>query len=280
MSSQTETPAAPVSNEPKLTTEIVFAALCTQLRVINALVLRETKSRYGEHKLGFLWAIVEPLAVISVFVAFFSLTRTQNPGGMPVVLFVITGFVPFMIFRDTMQLQSAIVQNRNLIAFPQVTTFDVIIAKAILEIAVLSSVFVVLITLAHILGQEVRIENPLGVLSACLLLGLFGLGAGFVFASLAPIIPSMRQVSAVVLGRPLFFGSGLFFTADSLPPVVREWLLYNPLLHMIELGRSAFFHEFETSHGDWQYAVICTICALALGLVVHQALRHKAIIGI
>jgi capsular polysaccharide transport system permease protein len=281
MSSKAEAPAASVSSKPELSTELVFEALCTQLRVINALVLRETKSRYGEHKLGFLWAILEPALMVTVFVAFFSATRTSNPSGMPLVLFMITGFVPFMIFRDTMnQLQGAIVQNRSLIAFPQVTTFDVIIARAVLAILVLLSVFAVLISMAHMLGYDVRIENPLGVLSACMLLALLGLGMGFIFASLVPIIPSMSQFGTLVLGRPLFLGSGLFYTAESLPPVVREWLLYNPILHMIELGRSAFFYEFESRHGDWRYAVIFTICTLALGMVAHQSLRRRAIIGL
>ena len=118
------------------------------------------------------------------------------------------------------------------------------------------------------------------MLAACLLLMTFGTGFGFLFAALTPIVPSTRQIATGLLGRPLFFSSGLFFTAESVPAPLRDWLLYNPLLHMLELLRSAFFHEFESPYGDWSYAVLWAVGAFAFGLLAHQALRRRAIVGL
>ena len=96
----------------------VVSALETQTRVTKALILRETKSRYGGHKLGFVWAFLEPALMVSVFVAFFTLMGRSSASGMSVQLFMITGFVPFMMFRESMnQLQGAITQNKSLLAF-------------------------------------------------------------------------------------------------------------------------------------------------------------------
>ena len=259
----------------------VLAALATQLRVVHALVLRETKTRYGEHKMGFLWAFVEPLMLVAIMAAVFSGMRSDSPGGMPLVPFMITGFVPFMIFRDTMsQMIGAISQNRSLLAFPQVTTFDVILARGLLEVAVLLVVCVVLVAMAAVLGFEVRVEDPLRVLGVCLALALMGGGAGFLLASLSPVVPAARQVATVFLGRPLFLASGLFYTADTLPVTVREWLLYNPVLHLIEMVRSAFFREFESSHADPVYALSWVVGSVAIGLLVHQAMRKRAVVGL
>jgi len=256
-------------------------ALRTQARVIMALVLRETLSRYGQQKLGFLWAFLEPLLMVAVFATIITAARSGNPGGIPLVLFMMTGFVPFMMFRDPMnQMQGAISANKSLIGFPQVTTFDVIVARAILECSVLLLVFPIILCLAHMFGHRIEVENPLGVLAACLLLASLGTGMGFLFAALTPILPSTRQISSTLLGRPLFFSSGLFFTADSIPPPVRDWLLYNPILHMLELLRSEFFHEFESPHGDWRYATFWSLGVLTLGMLVHQSLRRRAIVGL
>ena len=269
------------SDAPRTTLADVREALSTQFRVITALILRETKTRYGEHKLGFLWALLEPLIMVGIFVGIFSAIRTDDPGGMPLVQFMLTGIVPFTLFRDTFgQMQGAINQNKQLFAFPQVTTFDVIIARAILEILLLSGVFMLLLVGIHLAGWPINIERPLGVLAACALLGMLGIGVGFIFASLSPIWPSMKQVSSAVLGRPLFISSGLFFIADTIPSPVREYALYNPIMHMLELLRSAFFYEFESAHGDWGYATTWAICTLATGLLIHQAMRRRAIIGI
>ena len=260
---------------------LVLGGASTQLRVIHALVLRETKSRYGEHKMGFLWAFVEPMLMVGVMVVMFSIIRHDRPGGMPLVPYMATGFLPFMVFRDTMQqMVGAIVQNRSLLAFPQVTTFDVILAKALLEVAVLLVVFVVFIAVIALAGIEVRIERPLGVLGGLLMFALAGTGLGFILASLTPIVPATRQFASAVLGRPLFFTSGVFFTADSIPAPAREILLYNPLLHLSEFTRSAFFHEFETTHASWSYAFGWVAGLVSVGLVVHQALRKRAVVGI
>ncbi len=269
------------SYAPKLTLASIVDALNTQSRVIGALVLRETKTRYGEHKLGFLWAVLEPIMMVSIFVALFSALRSDNPSGMPLVTFMLTGIVPFTLFRSTMQqMQGAISSNKQLFAFPQVTTFDVIIARGILEVLILAGVFAFLILMVDISLVEVRIESPLGVLAGCCLLAMMGLGMGFAFASISPLMPSIRQVSSALLGRPLFLSSGLFFTVGSVPQPFREYMLYNPITHVLECLRSSFFYEFESPYGDWGYATIWAVTMLAAGLLIHQAMRRRAIVGL
>lgn len=257
----------------------VLEGLRTQLRVINALVLRETKTRYGTHKLGFLWALLEPVASVTFFVVLFSAIRHDRPAGMPLATFMIVGFCCYALFRGPMgQMQGAISSSRTLLAFPQVTTFDVILARGLLELAVGLFVFVLMCCMALLLGYEVRVERPLGVLGACSLLAMAGVGAGFLFASLEPLVPAINQFTSQVLGRPLFFASGIFYAAESLPQAVLDYLLWNPFLHMIELARGAFFHGFETHHGSWLYASAWSVGLLATGLVVHRALRKKAVV--
>ena len=271
----------PATDAPKLTTAVIQSALYTQARVIYALVLRETKTRYGEHKLGFLWAVIEPLVMVAIFVGIFAAIRSDSPGGMPLVPFMLTGLVPFTLFRDSMtQMQGAIANNRMLFAFPQVTTFDVILARGLLEVLLLSGVFVMLLFGLNVAGYDIQVERPLGVLAACALLALMGMGVGFMFASLSPLVPSMKQISSALLGRPLFLSSGIFFVAETVPASVRQYLLYNPLMHMLELLRSAFFQEFETAYGSWSYATTWALCTFGLGLLMHQAMRRKAIIGL
>ena len=185
------------------------------------------------------------------------------------------------MFKDTMQqLQGAISQNSSLMAFPQVTTFDVIVARALLEFAVLIVVLSVLLLGAGAIGYDISIEDPLLVFAACGLLSIMGLGMGFIFAALTPILPASRQVASAVMGRPLFLGSGLFYTAETLPPAVRDVLLLNPLLHLIELVRSAYFVEFDSAYGSWSYATTSAFTLLAFGMLVHQALRRRAIVGL
>jgi capsular polysaccharide transport system permease protein len=245
---------------------------------MGALILRETKTRYGDYKLGYLWAVLEPVLFVSVFVGMFTLIGRTSASGMPITQFMLTGITPFLIFRKTMQqTNNAIESNRALLTFPQVTTFDLILARALLEIATMSVVFVLLLAIADGLGFSIHVVDPIGVLISIFLLGIMGLGFGAAFASLRPLFPSIQQMVDVVMGRPLFLSSGVFFTAEMLPSKVREVLLYNPFLHMIEMLRTAFFVEFESRYADSGYASAWALAVLAVGLLIHRALRKQVL---
>jgi len=271
-------PALPFQERerPPITTADVITALQTQARVIRALMLRETISRYGDYKIGFLWAFIEPLLTVLVFVGIFGAMRSDSPGGMPLIQFMVLGIVSFSLFKDPWtQMQSGISQNKSLLAFPQVTTFDVLISRALMELAISSFVLAFMLSMAHLLGFESNVENPLGVLAVLGLMSTLGVGFGFLFASLEPIIPSVKQISGLIMGRPLFLGSGLFFIADSVPSQVREYLLYNPMLHCMELLRTEYFYEFDSQHGSWGYVSAWAFTSLAIGLAAHRGLRRK-----
>lgn len=269
------------SDTTQLTWASVSEAFCTQARVIHALIMRETISRYGDHKLGFCWAVIEPLFFVVLIGGTMAFLRNDSPSGMPLVPFMITGFVPFIMFRNTMnQLRGAVSGNKSLLGFPQVTLFDVIIARVLLEGGVMLFVFAFILSMAHLVGYEIRIEDPLGVLAVCLSMVLLGCGLGFVLGTISPIVPSTGQISGILFGRPLFVTSGLFFTADSIPEPFRTWLLYNPLLHLMELMRSSFFYEFESNYGSWTYAGSWVIGLLAFGMLTLQALKRRAIVGL
>lgn len=252
------------------------AALATQGRVVHALMLRETRSRFGRQKLGYLWALFEPIAFVAIFAALFAFGRQHAPSGMPVVPFMITGIAPFILFRNTMsQTLNAIESNRALLTFPQVKLLDLVLARALLEMATLTVVFFLLLLGAHGLGFTIRIEDPLRVFFALGCLALTGFGLGAAFAALVPFARSLPQVVGIFAGRPLFFLSGLFFTAEMLPTAARDLLLLNPLLHMIEWLRSGFFVEFESIYMSRTYALGFALLAAGFGLVMLRGLRRR-----
>ncbi|MBX2838412.1 MAG: ABC transporter permease [Gammaproteobacteria bacterium] len=259
----------------------IITAFKAQCRVIHALIMRETLTRYGDYKIGFLWGFLEPLAAVLIFAGIFAAIRTDSPSGMPLFQFMLTGFVPFTLFRGPWgQMQSAIGQNKALLSFPQVTTFDVLAARCILEVLITLLVFGILLMGCHLVGFEIRVERPMEVLYALGLLTSIGAGMGFLFAALEPLIPSVKKLTTTILGRPLFLGSGLFFTAETIPMPARDYLLYNPIIHCLELLRGAFFYEFETNHGSWEYATAWALGSLAVGLTAHRALRRRSIVGL
>ena len=120
-------------------------ALMTQIQVVHALVIRETRTRFGRHRLGYVWALLEPLIMVATFAAAFSYMGRTMPGGLPVATFLVTGFLPYTLFSRTMsQAQNAISGNRGLLFYPDIRPFDLVLARTLLEIATYILVFVLL----------------------------------------------------------------------------------------------------------------------------------------
>jgi len=256
----------------------ILEGLKVQGRVISALMLRDAQTRYGQHKLGFVWLFLEPVLMVLLFIVWKVFIKDAGSAGMHDAYFMTSGIVPFLLFRQLMQTMSgAISGSRSLLAFPQVTTFDVLVSTMLLEIASSLFVFGSLTAAIAIIDVPPSIENPLLVLYGTLLLAMTGAGAGMIFGSLSPLYPSIRTITNPLLGRPLFFTSGVFFTAEQIPPDIRQYLLWNPLLHMVEIVRSAFFIEFESRFIDWHYATLFAGILFLVGLLCHQALRDEVL---
>ena len=107
-----------------------------QRRVIGALIIRETRTRFADSKLGYGWALIEPILHITVLsVTFAVLMYGQPPIGTDFFVFYYTGLVPYHIFVHTSSgMSHAIIGNGPVLQLPPVTTFDVIAARGLLEI--------------------------------------------------------------------------------------------------------------------------------------------------
>ena len=167
-----------------------------------------------------------------------------------------------------------------MLVYPQVTAFDVLVARFLLETTTTIIVFVVLLCAILGFGVDFRIERPIEAFGWLIAIGLAGFGFGAACGALEPLFPAIERVVPAVVLRPLFWISGVFFTSDMLPPDVRDLALVNPLLHMIELMRSAFFHEFESPHGDYSFALFAILGSVFIAALLHRALRRQILIAI
>ena len=67
----------------------------TQMHVVFAVLLRETKTRFGDNQLGYLWAFISQGLMIGMFIGFYRVFGRIAPPGMSLVAYLITGIVPY-----------------------------------------------------------------------------------------------------------------------------------------------------------------------------------------
>ena len=256
----------------------IVRCAAVQRRIIKALVLREIHSKHSGTALGYLWEFVTPILAVAVLYLVWTILLHRTSSSVPLILFLLTGVLPFWMYRQVMGVvNSAPAQRNHIRALPPITLFDVVYTKVLLETLTMGIVFFILVFATNYIGENPRIQDPLGVIFALGMLGALGAGMGMLITGLKPIIPSIQKLIMALFSRPLFFTSGLFFTADMIPEPMRTYLLYNPILQVIEYLRDSFFYEFDSPYYDFQYIGGFTFCLLALGFATMRINEHRLV---
>jgi capsular polysaccharide transport system permease protein len=249
--------------------------LQTQLQVVHALIMRETRTRFGAQQLGYIWALIEPLFWVVTFYALYTLLERSVPYGMDIVTFITTGVIPFLLFRQTMgSTTAAISANKALLYYPQIRPLDLIMARTALEITTLITVFTLIMAGHALYTGTLVIDKPLTVLIGLTLAGLLGAALGLFFSALGMYSKVVDRIVPMI-NRPLFWISGLFFTANQLPTRIREVLLWNPILHTVEMVRDGWFYTYEAHYLDISYVLYWIIGFAYIGLVLERMSRRR-----
>lgn len=250
-------------------------AFSVQSRVIYALILREVHTLYGDSRLGYLWAIVQNLVGIVFFWALREFMGFRPPHGMSIVTYLLSGFIVWYLFTQTLnKCLSAVKGNNALLTYPQVTPLDLMVSRTIVVwVTQIVSAFVLCI-IALYFDYVINIVNFGGFLVVILLTPLLGLGCGAICATLSYYWPTVEKIIPIIM-RIMFFASGVFFSVSSFPMYIQKYLLWNPVMHLIEWMRMSLSYSFANSGVDILYPSIFTLIVLALGLLFERYVRGR-----
>ena len=248
----------------------------SQRRVIGALIIRETRTRFADLKLGYGWALVEPILHIALLSVMFSvLMHGQPPIGKHFFIFYYTGLIPYHMFVHTSSgMSHAITGNRPVLQLPPVTTFDVVAARGLLEIMTDVVVAVILLAGFGAIGLAALPDDFWGPAMALLAMAAFGVGLGYVNAVVTVFWRSWDKAYNQ-LTRILYFVSGIFYVPAMMPDWARDALAWNPLLQAIDWFRAGFFAGYQPHWLDRSYLVVLAIVALLIGLGLERGLRRR-----
>lgn len=237
-------------------------------RSVIALMLREMSTTYGRSPGGYFWALAEPIGGIAVMTIIFNMI-TRNPAiGDNFPLFFASGMLPFLVYQTTAaNVGGAIRYSRPLLAYPNVTYVDALVARFLLN--ALTQILICIVVFGGIIFiYDLSLVIDYGVCARAFILALvLGFGVGTVNCYLMSMF-SVWQFIWAVLNRPLFVISGIFFLLDPLPETLRTPLLYNPLAHLIMLTRRGFYDTYEGVYVSETYVYFVALVLAALGMLL------------
>lgn len=253
-------------------TDSLLPALRVQLRVVNALLMREIITRYGRHNIGVLWLFAEPMMFTLGIVAMWSATHTLHTTTLPIVTFSLTGYSCVLLWRNAAtRCSKAIEPNRSLLFHRNVRVLDLLLARLILEFSGATLSFFLLGLLFCFMGWSEPPADPFLLLQGWLLLGWFAFAMGGIVGAISERSETMERLwhAFTYLMFPL---SGAVFMVDWLPPGVRALALWVPMVNATEMVRGGYLGSLVTTHYDTTYLITVNLVLSVVGLVmVRQA---------
>ncbi|PTQ75000.1 capsular polysaccharide transport system permease protein [Celeribacter persicus] len=245
------------------------------VRTISALMLREMATNYGRTPGGYLWAILEPVAGITLITIFFSLAFHQPPIGEHFILFYASGILPFTMYKDmSTKIGRAISFNEKLLSYPSVTFMDAILARLMLN--ALTQVMIFCLMFGAILlftGTDLRHLNPSMIALALCGVIVFSFGIGVINALLFEKLPVWEQIWAI-LNRPMFLISTIFYQFENIPDAFRPILWFNPLVHIVGVMRRGIYPTYDADFVSLPYIFGPPLVLSAFGILFLRAFHN------
>lgn len=246
------------------------SGLEVQKAAIQALFLREMKTRFGKFRLGYLWAALEPTAHVIIMLAIFGYIMHRTMPDISFPVFLINGIIPYFIFSNISNRSiGAIEANKGLFNYRPVRPIDTILARALLETVIYVFVYILLMSIVGLLGEEFEITQLLTLVFVWILLVLFSCGIGLIFMVVGSTYPETEKFLPILL-KPLYFISCVMYPLHSIPKEYWPYLLWNPIVHAVELSRSAVFPGYQSDEVSLGYLAFCTLVILFIGLALYR----------
>lgn len=238
------------------------------IRTVIALLLREMSTTYGRTALGYLWAILEPAGGIALMTVVFSYGFSAPAIGTNFPLFFASGMLPFMAYMDVSQkLSVALRFSQSLLFYPGVTFLDALMARFLM--AAMTQLMIIVLVIGGIIiffDLRVILDIPAIILGIAMSFAL-GIGIGTLNCYLLSSFPLWERIWAI-LNRPLFIVSCIFFVFDTIPQPFRDWLWWNPLIHLVGQVRKGVYATYDAAYVSPLYVFTVSLLTSAIGLML------------
>lgn len=248
------------------------------LAVEKALFLRELNTRISVGKAGLFWTFFEPFMQVAMFMLIRVAMLGKSSSNYDIAVFMASGFIAFNMFRTVLSSSTgAFTANHALFNYKQVKPIDTIMGRMLVSIFITSIIVLMFLFLAFFFQYENFLpENFLLVFLGYFWLALFTFGVSLVVAIGNTFFVSIGKIVGILTFGLMIF-SAVFFPVISVPPEYQEILLYNPLVHFMELIHGAYMYELDDRFVDYGYMALWTIVPLFMGTWLYSKLEKRII---
>lgn len=235
---------------------------------------RIIRSRYQQSVLGWLWAVVQPVATAAIFTIVFTYFVPVDTGSVPYLVFSYTAVVPWTLLSTSLpDMSGSLVQNMNLVTkifFPrEILPISAMLAR-LMDFAIAMAVLFAFLVYYHIpFSVSMLLYLPvILIIEVALILGI-GIGCSAINVFYRDTDPMLRLVIQI-----WFYASPIIYAVTTVPDSIRGIYYLNPMAGVIQAYRDVIINGTAPEHSLW-FSALAACIILAAGYVLFKRLENQ-----
>jgi lipopolysaccharide transport system permease protein len=250
-----------------------IGAIASHRELLKNLVLRDLKLKYRGSVLGFLWSLLNPLAVVLAFTFAFKYILQSTQSDYP--FFVLLGVMAWTFFASAVTMSTgAIIESAGLVKavqFPRAILPLATVFFTLAQYLLTALVFLPLLLLLrqHPLGWPMLLYPIFLLLQVTMTVGL-----ALMLAAGTTYFRDIRHLVEVSL-QLLFWMTPIVYSIEVVPEAIRPVLLASPMSPFITAYHELFYFVRWPGPMTWLLAVVYAGGALVAGIFVFTRLQDE-----
>lgn len=249
-------------------------------RLVAKLAKNDFKTRYAGSYLGIVWAFIQPVITILVYWFVFSVGFRSGTGdlGVPFVLYLVAGIVPWFFFQDALIGGTNSLLEYNYLVKKVVFNISVLPVVKIISAMFVHAFFVLFTIILYAAYGKFPDFYYLQIIYYSVCVFILVLGLSYATSAIVIFFRDLTQIINIVLQVGVWL-TPIMWIVEASPlmghPVIMKILKLNPMYYIVSGYRDTFLMKtWFWEHAGWTvYFWIFTILCFLFGSWVFKRLR-------
>ncbi len=240
-------------------------------QVFRLLLLRELRETYANTTLGFVWALVLPLAVLAIYAFVFThVLQVRLPGTVSAgfVAHLAVALWPWTALADAlMRATGSLSDSAQLIGKVQIPLHVLVLSKVTAVFALSMLGYVLVIIVLATTGTPISVAGLPMAMVLLVMVFLLAAAIGLITSVSQVFFPDLRHAlpAFIMLG---FFLTPILYTIEMVPERFQAVYQFNPLAYLFERLREVLLTD------QWQPVASDGAMVLAVLALLYAAFRY------
>jgi lipopolysaccharide transport system permease protein len=259
--------------------DILVVGLCALVRsagLLRSMTTTRLKIRYRNSRLGWLWAPLQPLALMVLYAVVFSTFRGNSVAALPYPLFLFAGIMLWAFCSTSITTAAAgMLSHQRLMAtvyFPREIVPLSYILATLVDLA-LAAIVLLMMMVGYAIPLSWTVLFGLPILLVLTLLvtaiGLLISAAQVYIRDISVALPMILQV--------LMFTTPIVYSPTAVPVAVQQLYWLNPFAILVENFRQAVVGGTLPALGGMTYCTTVTIFSFLFAYIVFKKLESTIV---